>query len=243
MHELRDQEIPDRAPADGMADSQAGPVPEAGTGGRRRPGLRLVGAGAVLVLALAACAAHDSSRPSMSEAGTMEISPKDAVPATEGPTAQNPAAAKSPASADDGGAIPAGRDVSPFDTQYSAVGKLDSRLLKALQKAAKDAQHDDIVFRVTSGWRSREHQQRLLDEGIQKYGSLEKARQFVSTPEKSRHVSGKAVDIGPTDADDWLIQHGSGYGLCQAYTNEMWHFELLTSPGGTCPVPLVNAAG
>ena len=28
----------------------------------------------------------------------------------------------------------------------------------------------------------------------------------------------------PTDADDWLIQHGSDYGLCQTYANEMWHF-------------------
>lgn len=65
----------------------------------------------------------------------------------------------------------------------------------------------------------------------------------MNTPQKSTHVSGKAVDIGPTDADDWLIRNGSDYGLCQVYNNEMWHFELLTRPGGTCPAPLSNAAG
>ena len=141
------------------------------------------------------------------------------------------------------GNIPDDRSITPFDTGYSAVKRLDSRLLKAVQKADEAARTNDISFVVTSGWRSKKHQQQLLDAGIQKYGSLEKARQFVNTPDKSTHVSGKAIDIGPTDADDWLIQHGSAYGLCQAYSNEMWHFELLTEPGGDCPVPLPDAAG
>ncbi|GGV97725.1 D-alanyl-D-alanine carboxypeptidase [Streptomyces gelaticus] len=143
----------------------------------------------------------------------------------------------------DSGDLPDGRELTPFDTRYSAVGRLDGRLLKAVQKAARDAREDGIELRVTSGWRSKAHQQRLLDEAIEKHGSAEKARQFVNTPQKSTHVSGKAVDIGPTDADDWLIRNGSDYGLCQVYNNEMWHFELLTTPGGTCPPPLSNAAG
>jgi D-alanyl-D-alanine carboxypeptidase len=40
-------------------------------------------------------------------------------------------------------------------------------------------------------------------------------------------------------ADYWLIQHGAEYGLCQVYANEIWHFELLTDSGGTCP-PLMK---
>jgi hypothetical protein len=64
----------------------------------------------------------------------------------------------------------------------------------------------------------------------------------VSTPEKSAHVSGHAVDVGPTDAAYWVIQHGSTYGLCQIYANEVWHFELATDPGGTCPTPLADAS-
>ncbi|MEV6897351.1 M15 family metallopeptidase [Amycolatopsis sp. NPDC051372] len=141
------------------------------------------------------------------------------------------------------GGIPSGKYLTPFDTSYPAVSKLDPNLLKAVQQAATDARGRGIEFKVTSGWRSKAYQQRLLEEGIQKYGSLQSARQYVNTPEKSTHVSGKAVDIGPTDADDWLIRHGDDYGLCQAYSNELWHFELLTTPGGTCPAPLPNAAG
>jgi D-alanyl-D-alanine carboxypeptidase len=133
-------------------------------------------------------------------------------------------------------------DLTPFDTGYPAIRNLDTALLTAIQKAAVAARAR-VEFRVTSGWRGKAYQQRLLDEGTEKYGSLEEARKFVNTPEKSAHVTGKAIDIGPTRADDWLIQHGSDYGLCQAYSNEMWHFELLTSPGGECPAPLPNSAG
>jgi zinc D-Ala-D-Ala carboxypeptidase len=49
------------------------------------------------------------------------------------------------------------------------------------------------------------------------------------------------VDVLPTRADDWLIQHGDAYGLCQSYANEMWHFELSVAPGGTCPAPASDA--
>jgi hypothetical protein len=39
-------------------------------------------------------------------------------------------------------------------------------------------------------------------------------------------VSGDAVDIGHSDATTWLSEHGAGYGLCQIYRNEPWHYEL-----------------
>ena len=100
---------------------------------------------------------------------------------------------------------------------------------------AHDAQQDGVTLVITSGWRSRAHQQRLLDEAVTKYGSEEAARRFVSTPDSSAHVTGDAVDIGPTAADDWLSQHGAAYGLCQVFANEIWHFELATTPGGQYP--------
>jgi hypothetical protein len=56
-------------------------------------------------------------------------------------------------------------------------------------------------------------------------------------------VTGDAVDLGPTQADDWVIRHGADYGLCQTYANELWHFELATEPGGSCPAPRPDAAG
>lgn len=54
----------------------------------------------------------------------------------------------------------------------------------------------------------------------------------------SAHVTGDAVDIGPTEAMYWLSQHGSRYGLCQTYANEVWHFELTVERGGECPAPV-----
>jgi zinc D-Ala-D-Ala carboxypeptidase len=144
-------------------------------------------------------------------------------------------------SADDG-LIEVGESVSPFDEHLPAIAKLDPDLRAAVQASAIDAEADGISMVVTSGWRTQRYQQKLLDDATYKYGSLEEARKHVNTPELSTHISGDAVDIGYTDADSWLSQHGARYGLCQIFANEMWHFELATEPGGVCPEQRENAA-
>ena len=95
---------------------------------------------------------------------------------------------------------------------------------------------------ATSGWRSPEFQQQLLDDAVATYGSLAAARQYVQTPERSRHVQGEAVDIGGVAADQWLIANGARFGLCRIYANELWHFELAADEAGNCPALLPNAA-
>lgn len=139
------------------------------------------------------------------------------------------------------GFIEEGEWISLDDEHLPAISKLDPALLAAIRAAEADANADGIEFRVTSGWRSAAYQQRLLDDAVGEYGSLDEARRFVNTPEESRHVTGEAIDIGPTDADSWLSQHGADYGLCQIYANEMWHFELVIEPGGVCPMMLEDA--
>ena len=106
------------------------------------------------------------------------------------------------------------------------MANLDPDLLGALRRAATDAAGDGIDFYVDSGWRSPEYQERLLREAISKYGSEEEATRWVATPNTSAHVSGDAVDIGPTGAAAWLSEHGAEYGLCRIYGNEPWHYEL-----------------
>ncbi len=96
---------------------------------------------------------------------------------------------------------------------------------------------------MTSGWRSATYQQELLDAAISSHGSREEAAKWVSTPLKSKHVTGEAIDIGPTNAADWVNRHSKELGLCQTYTNEMWHFELKPAGASHCPVPFQNAAG
>jgi hypothetical protein len=115
------------------------------------------------------------------------------------------------------------------------IAKLDPDLLAAVRDAAHDARDDGVTLVITSGWRSRAHQQRLFDEAVRSYGSVQEALRYVATPDTSAHVTGDAVDIGPTDAAEWLGEHGSDYGLCQIFANEIWHFELATTPGGRCP--------
>jgi zinc D-Ala-D-Ala carboxypeptidase len=122
------------------------------------------------------------------------------------------------------GAVP--DRVTVFDDEYPAVANLDPALLGALRQAATDAAGDGVEFYVDSGWRSPEYQEELLDEAISKYGSEEEAARWVATPNTSAHVSGDAVDIGPSDATAWLSEHGAEYGLCQIYSNEPWHYEL-----------------
>jgi zinc D-Ala-D-Ala carboxypeptidase len=132
--------------------------------------------------------------------------------------------------------------VSVDDADLPAVSGLDRDLLEALRAATRDARADGVRLLITSGWRSRAYQQRLLDDAIDTYGSRAEARRWVATPDESAHVTGDAVDIGPTQAAYWMLQHGADYGLCQAYTNEIWHYELLTQPGSDCPVPRQDGA-
>jgi zinc D-Ala-D-Ala carboxypeptidase len=124
------------------------------------------------------------------------------------------------------GFIPDRVAVSVFDEDMPAVGRLDPDLLDALRRTATDAGADGVWFRVNSGWRSPEYQQQLLQDAVAEHGSQEEAERWVSTPETSAHVSGDAVDIGPSSAAAWLSEHGAAHGLCQIYGNEPWHFEL-----------------
>jgi D-alanyl-D-alanine carboxypeptidase len=116
--------------------------------------------------------------------------------------------------------------IGVFDEESPAVTNLDPALRRAVRQAAKDAAKYEVEIVVNSGWRSPEYQQRLFRQAVSKYGSEEKAARWVATADTSSHVSGHAVDIGPTPATTWLSKHGARYGLCQIYRNEPWHYEL-----------------
>jgi hypothetical protein len=131
--------------------------------------------------------------------------------------------------------------ISP-SADHPALDRLDPALLAAVRSAAEDAAADDIDLKVTSGWRSRDYQQDLFDRAVSEYGSPEEAIKWVQTPDGSAHTTGDAVDVGPTDAAYWLAQYGSDYGLCQVYAHEIWHYELLTEPGGECPAIRTDAS-
>lgn len=134
------------------------------------------------------------------------------------------------------GAATADEEVQPL------LGGLDPMLLErvvAAQHAAAAAGHP---FYVTSGARTAEEQQRLFDEAVAEHGSAGAASRWVLPPDRSAHVRGLAVDVGPADGRAWLAEHGADYGLCLVYANEPWHFEPLVEPGGTCPDVVSDAS-
>ena len=133
------------------------------------------------------------------------------------------------------GAVPDGTTV--FDDEIPGVANLDPDLLGALRQAATDAANDGVEFVVDSGWRSPEYQDQLLREAVSEYGSEAEAARWVATAETSPHVSGDAVDIGPSDATAWLSEHGAEYGLCQIYSNEPWHSNCAPKPSITVARP------
>jgi hypothetical protein len=195
-------------------------------------------AAASTALALAACGCSVTS-------GLATAEPTTVAPATPDETTQDaePLAIGTGATDSWSGYLPDGMMLNPFDTSSQLLALLDPLLLKAIQDAARSAQSQGVNITITSGWRSKGFQQRLFDDAVRRYGSVEIAQQFVASPDVSRHVVGEAVDIAGNGASDWLIRNGPRFGLCQIYANENWHFELAADGEGRCPPLRPNAAG
>ncbi len=115
------------------------------------------------------------------------------------------------------------------------IDALSPKLRGRLKKAIVAARADGIRIQINSGRRSAAKQQRLFDDAVKKYGSAKAASRWVLPPRDSAHVQGKAVDIKPVAAMQWLDKNGWRYGVCRRYDNEPWHFEALTAPGTRCP--------
>ena len=121
------------------------------------------------------------------------------------------------------------------------ISGLSPDLRNALEQATRAAREEKVEVFINSGWRSPALQEQLLTDAISDYGSLEEAARWVATPETSAHVSGDAVDIGDLDAYPWFQERSSGFGLCQVYANEPWHYEYrpdALSEG--CPQPYLD---
>ncbi|QDB79530.1 peptidase M15 [Georgenia wutianyii] len=132
------------------------------------------------------------------------------------------------------GAASAGEVQSPAALEAALVG-VDATFADRVSAAHEAAAAAGVPLAITSGARSVAEQQRLFDEGVAEHGSAEAASRWVLPPDRSAHVLGKAVDVGPAEGWRWLGEHGAEQGLCQVYENEPWHFEPLVEPGGTCP--------
>lgn len=158
----------------------------------------------------------------------------------------------------------AGELVNVYENKPSGVFSLtDSTVV--LSRVALDAAVEMFTqaqadgqegYIITSGYRSYERQQRILDEGVAEAMaggmSAEQARQdtltWVALPGSSEHQTGLAMDIqvnglltkydfGKTPQGKWLAQNSWRYGFVIRYpdgkqeitkiTNEPWHFRYV----------------
>ena len=111
---------------------------------------------------------------------------------------------------------------------------VDADLAARFEAARAAAAAEDVELLITSGKRTPEEQQRLVDEAVAEHGVPE-AYRWVLPPETSAHVQGLAIDVGATQGAYWLAERGLEFGLCQTYANEVWHFEKLPDGAEACP--------
>jgi zinc D-Ala-D-Ala carboxypeptidase len=200
-----------------------------------RPDRRIAATGLVVVVAAIAVAC---GHPLLAASSSVLAPPIASLPL---PTPTDvPRTAQRGAVDEADGVVPDGTTV--FD-DIPGVANLDPALRGALRRAATDAAGDGVDVLVNSGWRSPAYQERLLRAAVSKYGTAAKAARWVGTPKTSAHVSGDAVDVGPSAATAWLSEHGATYGLCQIYRNEPWHYELRPRAiDHGCPAMYADAA-
>lgn len=138
-------------------------------------------------------------------------------------------------------ATPPAEDPSAADTAADVDGLVPD-LADRVRKAVALAHADGVELHVTSGRRSAALQQRLVDEAVDTYGSEREAHRWVLPPERSAHVQGRAVDLGPAAGARWVEKHSVELGLCRVYANETWHFELLPDGAARCPALLPDSS-
>jgi zinc D-Ala-D-Ala carboxypeptidase len=98
-------------------------------------------------------------------------------------------------------------------------------------RAAFEAARTEALWRhgeligLTDGYRDARVQARLFAEAVRRNGSPELAMTQTLPPHRSRHVTGTALDVRPTEGARWLELHGARHHLYRIYDNEWWHFE------------------
>lgn len=121
----------------------------------------------------------------------------------------------------------------------SYMWNLDADLKIAMQRFM-DAARGRIE--VISGYRDDEHQERLWNAALEKYGDPEIADNWVARPGTSNHGKGQAMDLSYMDDEtkEWAHANAAQFGLEFPMAHEPWHVELAGHAGGTSGKDLPN---
>ncbi len=145
----------------------------------------------------------------------------------------------------------------PELTELSSGMSIDSRAYPALQEMMDAARADGLEPLICSSFRTRDYQENLYREEIQRYEDRglspqeaeAEASRWVALPGTSEHELGLAVDIvdveyqildesqEETQVQQWLIQHCCEYGFILRYPTdrsevtgiayEPWHYRFV----------------
>ena len=130
-------------------------------------------------------------------------------------------------------------DLSPRACWLNTKQQVDITVKEPLERMIDDAEKEGMCLVVSSGYRTKEEQERI----IEKYGDL------AEEADKSEHLTGLAVDIiacpmtnGKRDDSaerlelrkpfdqlpeyKWLSENASEYGFFQTYKEEAWHWRF-----------------
>lgn len=83
--------------------------------------------------------------------------------------------------------------------------------------------------KLTSGYRSPEHQAQLFATAVKKYGSEKAARKWVAPPGKSNHNHGKAADLA--GIEKMSAEQLAKFNLYRPMAWEPWHVEPIGHRG------------
>jgi len=118
--------------------------------------------------------------------------------------------------------------------QWALAARFPSEDLDGLTAATRTAfeaartealWHHGELIGLHDGYRAAHVQAGLFADEVSRTGSVRLARLRVLPPHESRHVTGTALDVRPTEGARWLERYGSRYHLYRVYDNEWWHFE------------------
>lgn len=141
--------------------------------------------------------------------------------------------------------IPAGYEVEL--SEVPGGEQVDARIYEPLMDLLEAAEAEGLGPIVVAGYRTRETQQRIMDETVAGYvaqgytqeEAKAQAEQWVSVPGHSEHQLGLAVDINGAvyDIYPWLAEHSWEYGFILRYPEdkvditgcqpEEWHFRYV----------------
>lgn len=125
-----------------------------------------------------------------------------------------------------------------ISTKYKDVQgrniKVRSDVAQPLNNLMNIANQKGIKVKVSSSYRSVEHQRELWNKALKKYGSVKAARKWVAPPGKSNHNHGVALDVSMYRNGRKLSQKEFDNIIAQAgfyrpMSWEGWHIEPIST--------------